>query len=759
MARKKKQPDTSVESFLDSKGITDPAPTDDEIVKQIDAETELEYLIALGKKNKEFLVKGLTAFEKERIAEYIISRYEDALPEHSRRCDEIDKWDEVYRMKRAEVIGSSGDTPNYRTPLTTGTIETVHANEMNVFFTPKDTVRVIPTEESDIPKVQKMGTFANWSAKNELKLFERCDRMWHYSKKAGECPYIVHWVKTYGTEIKRNMIYNPANPEEPLFDPDTKEPLFQEVEEQKLLYNAPKLEVFSRKDYIQPKNALMDILPEFEMVRTRMSYDDYLRDQLQGKMYDGSIDEISDWGGVDEQKIKDYDGKEIPVGQWNNLFLRVYIRMRINLIKDDKASEVDEYEELEDEFIAIVHVGSRTLCSLRKNKFPLKKRPVGVDFFIPDDSGRRRGIGVCEFMDSLQKSYDALYNQYIEGTIRSNDPAGFYSPLMNKRDSPIKIKNGFLHQLPAMGDGGIQFLQVPQPNSSLERILELIRFWAQFLFGISEYTAGMESTIDPSAPAKKAEIAVSQGNVRLNLIIRRKNTTLKDIFERWYLLYKDNMPENKFMRVAGAGPDDWKFEKINLQDFELNAIPDFELTGNVLNANKEFEVMKKIAIYDRFLVNPLFSPQLGNQGMMRLIELTRWLIDGIDEIGLGGFLPKSPGEMVQTPEEENARFVQGESAEPLPNEDHIYHINKHRELLLSPTIPDEIKKLVIDHINKHVSILKAVITQQIMFAQHGPEAMGLTQPNGEQFNGGGNGGNGQPAESINGQGETLNRVF
>ena len=224
--------------------------SNEKMIDKINADTESEYLAELKKKNKNYLVKGLGILEKERIASKVIQLYEEARTKHEEKVKDYETWDEVWRMERMQVTGDDGSMPNYRSPLTTVAMETIHSTIMNVFFTPEQIVRALPTEEGDVPKVKKLDTFANWSVKNELMIFEACDRLFHYSAKIGEAPYLVHWVKEYGTEIRREILTNPANPEEVLYDPDTKEPLFQEVEEQKLLYNAPQIETLSRKDYI-----------------------------------------------------------------------------------------------------------------------------------------------------------------------------------------------------------------------------------------------------------------------------------------------------------------------------------------------------------------------------------------------------------------------------------------------------------------------------------------------------------------------------
>jgi len=723
----------------------------EEIISEINASNEKDYLRQLKKRHKNYLIDGMGILEKERVAEYIIQRFKDVKTNHEELESRIDEYDDIYRMVRKPVSGDDGSMPNYRTPLSTVASEVIHANIMNTFFTPRDVGRVLPTEEGDVKKVNKLTTFLNWSVDNELNIFENIDRLFHNSNKNGECPYIVHWVKEYGTEIKREIIFNPTDPSQPLIDPETQEPLYQEREEQKLLYNGPKLEIFSRKDYYQPKNAVMGKIPQWEMRKVRISYDTYLRDELQGKMFNGSTQEIKEWAGEGEpSNQEDYEGNIIPVGEFEQEFIEFYGRIRLKVVKSDSEDETVEEEELEEEVIGLVHIKSEVLCSLRKNKFPLKMRPIGVDYFIPDDEGRRVGIGIMEFLDSIQKAYDALFNQYIFGVTQSNNPIIFFSPTGNQRKEPIKLKNGFAY--PTSDPKSVTMFKLPAPDAQMNASLELIIQWSQLLFGISDFTAGIESRIDPTGPAKKAEIVVAQGNVRMNHIVKRKVKTIQDIFKRWYLLYKDNMPPNKFMRIVGDSKDNpWKFDNVTLSDFALKSIPDFELTGNVLTSNKNLEVNKRIAIYQLLVQNPFFSVQT-QPGIQALHSLTKWLIDGLDEMGLTRFLPEAPGENVQTPEEENARFLQGDSGEPEQGEDHINHIKVHRKMLIDPTVPEEIKKEVLRHINATVEMMKKEVQQQIVLSQ--------TQFPNQQ--GGGNGGanintGGQANQVVPGQSGGMER--
>ena len=153
-----------------------------------DAE-EKEYLSSIKKRNKYYLIQGLSDEEKQRIANKIIQDYDDAKHQHDELCEKIREWDEVSRLLRKEVIGSSGELPNYRTPLSLVTQETIHANILNVFFSPQDIMRVIPTANEDVPKVNNVTVFGNWSLKNELNIFDNIDT-----------PCIHVWLKVFITQ-------------------------------------------------------------------------------------------------------------------------------------------------------------------------------------------------------------------------------------------------------------------------------------------------------------------------------------------------------------------------------------------------------------------------------------------------------------------------------------------------------------------------------------------------------------------------------
>lgn len=725
-----------------------------EVLKPIEVTTEgqKKFLGKIKKRNK-YLLLELDKEEKERVANYIIDRYQEAKDAQQDLCEKIDTWDDVSRMVRAEVIGTDGNMPNYRTPLSFVAHEVIHANTMNVFFTPKEPMRVLPTAQDDVPKVNTIATFGNWSMKNEMDLFNKCDQLFHYSEKAGESVYMIYWKKEYGVEIKREVQMDAEG--NTIYDPDTQEPLYQEIEEPKLIYNAPFMEVISRKDYYQAPSSRMGELPEYEGRILRVSYDTYLRDELQGKYYADSIDLIKNWPaqGTPEVENTNYDGDLLEIGKWKQEFVEHYGRMRIKVIeKGLTEDEAVKTHELEDEFIAVVNIQSRTLCSIRKNRFPMKMRPFGVDYFVPDDTGRRAGLGVYELLDSVQKCYDALFNTFLYATQLSNQPIFFFSPTGNMRDERMRVQAGFMY--PTSDPKSVQMFNFKGPDEAIKFAIELAQQWAQLMFGISDYSAGMTSNIDPNAPAKKVEIIVDQGNVRMNMIIKRKNDTLKDIFKRWFLLYRDNMPPNKFMRIAGEGQDPFKFQSISYEDFALNSIPDFELVGNVLNANKQLELNKAIAVFQMLAPTPLFSPQT-REGLQGLISLVKWVVSKIDDMSLTAFLPQlKEGNLVHTPEEENALMLQGQTIEPMEQEDHVYHLKIHMGMINNPNTPEEIKPVLGEHIKITVEMLKKQMTSAIALqhqAMQVPPVQGgePTAPMGGMQGGmSGSGNNGAPSAPV-----------
>lgn len=680
-------------------------------------EQEKSELEGMKKRNK-YLLMGLTDDEKLSIANHIIRLYDDAQGEHQELCEKLSAWDECSRLVRKEVIGSTGDLPNYRLPISLLSHEVIHANIMNVFFSPQDIMRVIPTAVEDVPKVNNITVFGNWSMKNEMDIFTSFDLLSHASIKNGEAVAMIYWERKFGVDIERIPMRDEQGQVQ--YDEETKELIYKEKEVTKILYDAPVFELIDRKDYIQPPYSLMNQTPEWEGRIVRISYDTFLRDQLQGKYYDGSIDLICDWPSTSktENEKQDYEGNDMLVPAWNKEFLEFYGRLKIHVIEEDLTGDaaVDAHE-LEDEFIAVVHIESRTLCQLRKNRFPMKMRPFVVDYFVPDDTGRRAGLGVYELMDPLQKCYDNLYNQFVYGVELSNNPIVFFSPTGNMRDERFKIEKGFAY--PTSDPNSVKLFSFPPPNETIRELMDLVQQWAQFLFGISDYAAGMQSNIDPEASGKKVQLIVDQGNVRLNMMIKRKNNTLREIFKRWFLLYQANMPPNKFMRVAGEQDDPWKFNAITYEDFALQSLPDFELTGNILNANKQLEANKAIAIYQLLAPNFLFNVQTTT-GLALYTSLTKWLIDKIGDAELSRFIPSSDTEGVTyTPEEEDALMLQGETVEPQPNEDVAHHLQVHMAYMNDPQTPDMIKPMIGEHISKTIQMAKQQMAQKLAMQQAG----------------------------------------
>lgn len=679
------------------------------------------YLRSIGKRNK-YLLIDLTDEENERVGKHIISLYNKAMPEHELICQKIDDWDEISRMIRKEVIGSQGELPNYRMPFSFLTHEVIHSNVMNTFFTPQEIMRVIPTAVDDISKTNNISVFGNWSMKNEMDIFTGFDTLDHASIKNGESVAMIYWKKEYGVEIQRIPMKDENG--HVMYDEETKDPIYQEKEVDKIIYNAPYMEIINRKDYMQPEDCMMNETPEWEACIRRFTYDSYLRDQEQGKYYEGSIEKIKNWPSSELPAIskETLDGEDIMVAPWSKEFLLWFGRLRVDMVKigAQEQEEVDAYE-LEDEMEAIVHIKSKTLCSLKKNRRPMKQRPFVNDYFQPDDTGRRCGIGVYELMDPLQKCYDAVFNNYVYGEELSNSPIVFFSPTGGQRDERFKIQKGYAY--PTSDPNSVKLFQFPPPNESSRSLMDLVQQWGQFMFGISDYAAGMQSNIDPSASGKKVQLIVDQGNVRLNMIIKRKNNVLKEIFKRWFLLYRDNMPPNKFMRIAGESKDPWKFEAINYEDFALQSIPDFELTGNVLNANKQLEANKAIAVYQLLITNALFNPAT-QQGLRAYTQLSKWLIDKIGDAQLSNFVGGTDDEgVVLTPEEENALMLQGEEdVEPHPGEDIAHHLMVHKQYLSMPYVPDTIKQQVAKHMQKTLLMVKQLMVQKLAMMQAGQDS-------------------------------------
>ena len=146
--------------------------------------------------------------------------------------------------------------------------------------------------------------------------------------------------------------------------------------------------------------------------------------------------------------------------------------------------------------------------------------------------------------------------------------------------------------------------------------------------------------------------------------------------------------------------------------------------------------------------NVFFSPQT-QQGLQALRSLTKWVIDKLDDAGLSRFLPKIQNEgIIYTPEEENARMLQGDEIEPLENEDHVSHLRSHAMFLNDPNTPEQIKPIIGEHIKSTIEMIKQSMARNMVMQGFG--GVNPIQP--PQVNGmPNNGGQGMPINNIQGE--------
>lgn len=156
----------------------------------------------------------------------------------------------------------------------------------------------------------------------------------------------------------------------------------------------------------------------------------------------------------------------------------------------------------------------------------------------------------------------------------------------------------------------------------------------------------------------------------------------------------------------------------------------------MLNANKQLEANKAIAVYQLLATNVFFAPQT-QQGLQALRSLTKWLIDKLDDAGLARFIPQVQNEgILYTPEEENARMLQGDEIDPIETEDHVDHLRKHLAFLNDPNTPEQIKPIVGNHIKKTIEMIRGAMVQQMAVGQGQPQMGQPPEANRMQQNGG-----------------------
>ena len=329
-----------------------------------------------------------------------------------------------------------------------------------------------------------------------------------------------------------------------------------------------------------------------------------------------------------------------------------------------------------------------------------------------EDVEENFGQGVLETIKELAEEIDSLFNQLSDANTLSIMMPGFYDP-GGDLDAPALYLQP--NKITPLSDPQ-RSIYFPQINAPIEKLIAAIRLVIEFverLTAASSYVMGKESEIvGGSGTATRTNAIMGAATERFALPAERLRNGAAEIYTQRLDILQLNIPPGLEQRVLGDdgtaifSPNELSMEGIS-GEFDAFILPDPSM------GSKETE--QQVAQMMFSLIMPI-AMQTGNMALVYKLQRDIFKSVGKNEKEYLG--PAPDDDMIDDPEIENTLILQGDykHVSPQIQENHQVHIQKHMNLLQSPSLAQvppqllgEITQFAQQHIQQHMQMMQMVM--------------------------------------------------
>ena len=385
------------------------------------------------------------------------------------------------------------------------------------------------------------------------------------------------------------------------------------------------------------------------------------------------------------------------------------------------------------------------------------KRPLEYSKYSDhaDNPFAMNGQGILEMVRELAEEVDACFNQMTDGNTMSVMRAGFFDPSGDLDVDAIELAPNKM--IPVTNPS--QNVYFPPFEINTDRLINAIRLVLEFierLTAASSYVMGRESEIvGGSGTATRTQAIVQSADIRFQQPAERMKHSAANILTLILDLIQRNLPPGMEMRVLGEKGEPL-FGANELTMDGISGKFDCYMANDASMGSKQTEREMASMLYSILLQNIIVGTD-----PVKIYKITADLLRSYGKDPLEYLGPAPDVDLIDSPEDENTLMVQGDFDRVKPNiaENHILHIQKHMELLSSPTLqmlgqtaPTLVQQVVAyatQHISEHQMMLQAM-TKLISSMGGGGGAMnGKGGSNGKTDSSGKPAGNGASGGATN----------
>ena len=325
------------------------------------------------------------------------------------------------------------------------------------------------------------------------------------------------------------------------------------------------------------------------------------------------------------------------------------------------------------------------------------------------------GEGVLDQVKELAEEVDAIFNQLTDANTLSVLKPGFYDPSGDLDAPAIRIAP---NQMTPVTNPS-QNVYFPPLEINTDRLLNAIRLVMEFverLTAASSYIMGRESEIvGGSGTATRTNAIMQSAEIRFSRPSERLKASAAKIVSQVFDLIQLNIPPGMESRVLGE-KGEMIFSNGELTEEGLSGSFDAFILSDPTMGSKETERQIASMLYSMLLQNMIVGTDPA-----KIYKVTADLLKSYGKEPVEYLGPEPSLDDIDDPEDENTLMVQGDFNRVKANiaENHILHIQKHMELMQSPslqllqqTAPNLVQQIMQynqQHIMEHQMMMQAMM--------------------------------------------------
>ena len=632
--------------------------------------------------DSENLVKSWREDERKAIAQFVVDAYDTDKRGRKSWEEKRNRWYKLWLMHREPKNDPFPNASNVCLPLLSIACNQFASRSYQAMTSAPEYVQTLPVEPNDVSRSKRVRGFMNWQLMHDMEEWEE------------EHDKLCLGVPLNGVAFKKYQ-----------YDGTLERPVSEYVSAMNIIlpYRTKNLRTARRVTH-----------------EIREHYDNLSMKNEKSKGYYVDFNKVSkeqghDAGEAEIEKTKDgVETESTDAIERPKLWLETHCWYQ------------RESDGMFEPYVFTVDYDSSTLVRATNRKMKVgNKEYVAQHFvdyhFIPNPEGYY-SFGFGHFLEQLNEMGNTAFNQIFDAGRISNQPFGFYGRRLGMKKKELKLHPGRMEEVEDASQ--VYFPNMQRVDQVLFQVLGLIQNYSEQFTSTSDYLLGRESKGTKTPTATGTTAIIEQGLVLYTVMIKRLFRSFKKELGLIYTMDQLFLPEEKQYRVMGDM--DFAFPKIKRTDFEgkLDVVP----VGDPSYANRGIRRQEAGEMMAGLINNPVIgkpSPQEPVQKPEVIYAATKQWLDTFDSFnGLSKLLPDLP-EPPLSPEAENALFMQGDSPEPKPGEDHLEHMKSHQQFKSSEfyaTMPSDYRVLVDAHMQKTMAV---AYQEQAMRAQLGGGQPGM----------------------------------